>query len=86
MGQVTANVALGGCEDEDEREGRSFQMEGIMCQLHQDRTDHACQNTVRNVVHTGPGVGKRRIRKGGWHQFGKSLLCTLSFTDLTPRR
>jgi len=50
VGQVTANVALEGYEIDDEREGKSFQTEGIMCQPLEDITDHACPNTMRNMV------------------------------------
>lgn len=60
-----------------EREGRSFQTEGIVCQLHRDITDHACQNTIEKCG--VPGLGEKKLRKAGWHPFGKSLLCTLSF-------
>lgn len=61
VGQGTANVALEGREVEDEREGRSVQTEGIMCQMHQDVTDHACQNPVRSVLCL---AGGKRAQKG----------------------
>lgn len=67
VGQVPAHIALEGREAEAEREGRSFQTEGIVCQLHEHVTDYACQNPMRNVVCLALG------RKGSERQVGTRL-------------